>query len=189
MTTAPNDQNSTPLQAVVAHHIPGRLRLRFARSKSDEDTLSRVGDLLERIETVKSVQVNPTTGTILVSYETSNDVFINKVQSTGVESGLLTLNSQDQKVEDHPQHRNHQNTGSGPATFAAALIGFVKTINSNIKRASDNQVDLAVLLPLAAGIMALRKFGSKEGTPMWLTLGIFAFQTFLTLHSTAEKHP
>jgi hypothetical protein len=65
----------------------------------------------------------------------------------------------------------------------------VKSLHAEVKRATDNNLDLAVLLPLTVGAIAVRKLKSPESTPLWLTLAIFSFQTFLTLHTQQTKNP
>jgi hypothetical protein len=59
---------------------------------------------------------------------------------------------------------------------------FVKGLNADVKRATNNAVDLKVLLPLGLAVYSLLKFEAEMATPLWVTLGIFSFNSFVALH-------
>jgi hypothetical protein len=55
----------------VVHHLPGRLRLRSASLKADACGSDEAQRHLARIRGVASVTANPSTGSLLVEYDTA----------------------------------------------------------------------------------------------------------------------
>jgi prefoldin subunit 5 len=69
---------------------------------------------------------------------------------------------------------------------ARRLIDGVNQLDTGIKRATNNNVDLKVLVPLGLALYAFMKAGVEAATPLWVTLGISSFHAFVVLHSA---HP
>jgi hypothetical protein len=66
--------------------------------------------------------------------------------------------------------------------LAESVVSTTERLDASLRRASDGYLDLKVLLPLGvAAATSLHKSRSK-GTPMWMTMGIFAFNAFMSLH-------
>src|SRR5581483_6550986 len=65
---------------------------------------------------------------------------------------------------------------------ARGIVDLVKNLNNAVKRATDNNLDLKVLLPLGLAIYSFVEVGAEMSTPMWVTLGIFSFNSFIALH-------
>jgi hypothetical protein len=84
-----------------------------------------------------------------------------------------------------PPRRALRRARSEPSAAAKAITSFFKSLDREIRQATDNELDLKLLLPLAAGALGLVAFERKAATPLWLTLLIFAFHSFLTLHGVA----
>jgi hypothetical protein len=55
--------------AIVVHHIHGKLRLGLPDSNRNQQSLAELRDFIAGPRAVHSVQVNPTTGSILGHYE------------------------------------------------------------------------------------------------------------------------
>ena len=49
--------------------------------------------------------------------------------------------------------------------------------------ATDNEVDLKFILPFGLAVLGLVTLRYSSTTPLWLTLLIFAFNSFLGLHA------
>ena len=65
---------------------------------------------------------------------------------------------------------------------AKSAVDFVSQIDQALKKANNNTVDLKVLLPLGLAIYSFLELESDIATPLWLTLGIFSFNSFVALH-------
>lgn len=62
----------------IVHHLPGRLRLRVAAIRRDEDAAARLREVLSAIPGVRRVDCSTLTGSLLVDYD-------------GARTGLATL--------------------------------------------------------------------------------------------------
>ena len=65
------------------------------------------------------------------------------------------------------------------------LINSFKRLNAEVSAASGNGVDMKALLPISLAVYALLKIGSERTTPLWVTLGLFSFSSFVSLHPGA----
>jgi hypothetical protein len=66
--------------------------------------------------------------------------------------------------------------------FARSVLNETEKLDDTIKRATHNELDLKVLVPLALAIYSAFEFGAEVATPIWLTLGIFSVNSFIALH-------
>ena len=55
--------------AHVAHHLPGRIRLKLADVEADAALLEKVERALSAIPAVNRIRVNPITGSFVVEYD------------------------------------------------------------------------------------------------------------------------
>ena len=70
------------------------------------------------------------------------------------------------------------------------LFDMLRKFDVGLKRATDNNADLKVLAPLGLAVYAFLELGFEAATPVWLTLGVFSFNHFVTLHTqTPTTHP
>jgi hypothetical protein len=73
---------------------------------------------------------------------------------------------------------------------AKALFDALRKFDVGLKKATDNNVDLKVLAPLALAAYAFVELGFEAATPVWLTLGVFSFNHFVALHTQRPTtHP
>lgn len=175
------------LQAYVTHRIPGRLRLKIPAAKGRPDLLEQVAAAARSANDIKKVEYNPVTGSVLIHH------------SPGAYRSLEALGSilgdSNPRVSVHtrrPPNRGRsagaRSSGrTGPSVAAKAITSFFKNVDREIREATDNEIDLKVLLPLTAGILGFFASRRKAATPLWLTLMIFAFHSFLTLHGAAAE--
>jgi|ERR1700693_4336724 len=73
VTAAPvlafRDDDTPALNAVLVHHLPGRLRLRSTALKGDPRAIAKAKCRLGEIRGVASVTANPCTGSLLLEYD------------------------------------------------------------------------------------------------------------------------
>ena len=73
---------------------------------------------------------------------------------------------------------------------AKVLFDMLRKFDAGLKNATDNNIDLKVLAPLGLAVYAFLELGFEAATPVWLTLGVFSFNHFVTLHTqTPTTHP
>ena len=168
------------VDAYVHHHLPGRLRLRIPTAKGEEDELREISSAISRTPGINQVDYNPITGSILIQY--SPELYRNL---HSLESSLSALAEPIALNNSHrSDHRSrHPRHWRGRSTAARRVDSFFKQIDRDIRMATDNEVDLKFILPLVVGVLGLVTLRTSRTTPLWLTLLIFAFNSFLGLHA------
>ena len=172
-------------KAHVAHHIHGRLRLKVPSAKNQPAALHKIKQSIERMPTVKSVDVSSTTGSVLVHYagHSKEDFHDQLRQVSVVEQTFHLVPSIGEAAKIVEQIEEEAQFLSDHSEAAKAIINGFSKLNQQIKRSTDNFVDLNVLVPLGLAAISFTEVGIDVSTPLWVTLGIFSFNSFVTLHT------
>jgi heavy-metal-associated domain-containing protein len=167
------------VDAYVHHHIPGRLRLRIPSAKGEKEALREISGALARAPGISQIDYNPITGSILIRYSPEHYHNLRSLES-GL-SGMavpITLNHS-HSIYDEPRRRHKD----GRSAAARKVDAFFKQVDHEIRSATDNEVDLKFILPFGVALLGLMALRYSSTTPLWLTLLIFAFNSFLGLHA------
>ena len=170
--------------AHVAHHLPGRIRLKLANVESDVALLEKVERALSAIPAVNRIRVNPITGSFVVEYDpdqyskmleltakaTAQNELLHFVSPEASEA-QKALDALQLELVDLAQH----------SVSADFFLNAVSQINAGVKRATGNVIDLRVLLPLCLSAYSLAS-DKERPSPLWVTLLIFSFNAFVSLH-------
>jgi hypothetical protein len=172
--------------AEVVHHIPGRMRVKLPRLKGRAAALDKIKQSISNMAGVTSVDTNSTTGSVLVNYDASgfagfhgsladhaeqNDLFAFKPpELTEVDGIADKIESEAEFLAEHSE-------------VARSLLNICKQLNDEVKRSTHNMIDLKVLIPLGLAVYTFTRQDPTMSTPLWVTLGIFSFNSFVSLHS------
>jgi hypothetical protein len=66
---------------------------------------------------------------------------------------------------------------------AKVIVDFAKDLDRRLKRASNNNLDLKIMVPLGLAAVTFLEIGAAAATPMWVTLAIFSMNHFVELHA------
>jgi hypothetical protein len=171
--------------ALVAHHTRGRIRVKVPAAKGNPELLREIEQLLAPAQGVQSVEVNPTTGSVVVHYDhTAHEDFHQTLTGHGESSGLFALQPPELTEVDHMAEAIQREAEflAAHSETAKTIVDFTKNLNDRLRRATDNNLDLKVLLPLGLAVYAFLEVGAEVSTPLWVTLGIFSFNSFVQLH-------
>lgn len=172
--------------AIISHRTPGRIRIKIPSAKADPEFLEQARAALSALPGVIEVSSNPLTGSLLVLHlpETQLDL---KAAGAGHDGISLPF-----VIDEPPQtasassHRKHRRRGPRQSMVAHAVAEAVRDVDDAVRDATGNVLDLKVLLPIVAGVLGLTLIGRSRRTPIWLTLMMFAFSSFMTLHDVSE---
>ena len=173
------------LQAYVANQIPGRLRLKIPAAKGRPDLLRQIVATATSASGIKSVEYNSLTGTVLIHYVPTAYQSLEALGSALGDSSLRVSVHASRPAASAHSRRVHRGPRAEPSIAAKSITSLFRSLDQEIREATGNEIDLKVLLPLAAGVLGFIAFRRKAATPLWLTLLIFAFHSFLTLHGVA----
>jgi cation transport ATPase len=178
--------NATPHSARVAHHTRGRLRLQVIEAKGRPRILADIEKVVRQVPGVTNLRINASAGSVVIHYNPEHgSEFQNQVKAVGSESGVFQM--LDVEI---PDFDGTISTVKREAKFLAQqsrtaekIVDSFARLNELVKRLTDNFVDLNVLLPLGLAALAFMGLGVDAGTPLWVTLAIFSFNSFMVLHS------
>jgi len=167
------------VDAYVHHHLPGRLRLRIPAVRGEEDELRELSSAIAKTPGISRVEYNPLTGSILIQYSLDRYRNLQSLESSLSASAVpIAVNN------SHPDRPSqHQRHTRGRSVAARGVDSFFKQLDHEIRIATDNEVDLKFILPFGVGVLGLLALRLSSTTPLWLTLLIFAFNSFLGLHA------
>jgi hypothetical protein len=186
----------TKMNLKIEHQVPGRVRMKIPAGKGNPELLKQISDVFAVIPGIEGIVVNPATGSVVLNYDTDrHDEFHGALREHhdahnamhGGANGLMhgadteldkLTNSIEAEAEFLAQHSHS----------ARAVVDFVKMLDHEVKRATNNSIDLKIVF--AVGIIGLTVFevGATAATPVWVTLAIFTVNHFIQLHEQAA-HP
>jgi hypothetical protein len=181
--------------AHIAHHVPGRLRIKVAATsgdaEDDEAFFDEARRLFARLPGVQDVRASRASRSIVVQYDPTDTRFAERLPREPSISALMHLGGREALVRSideaagavaHFAQQHH-------SRLAEAIVSGAEEADAQLRRFSDGYLDLKLLLPLGfAAATTLRK-ARREGTPMWMTLGTFAFNAFMSLHRNRIDGP
>src|SRR5262245_21781553 len=82
--------------AQVVHHIPGRMRVKLPHTKGQHQLLQEIQQSISPLPGIKRVEINPTTGSVLVEYDpTHHDDFHGHLAAHAEQHELFALKPQE----------------------------------------------------------------------------------------------
>jgi Heavy metal associated domain 2 len=169
----------------VVHAVHGRVRVKVPNAKQNPRLLTRIKESLAPIDGVHNVSVQPATGTFTVQYSgCTPSQFQNTLTEHGRSTGLFELAPPELSEVDALAQNIEREARflASRSELARSAVDAVGNVNQWLKRATDNNLDLKVLLPLGLAIYSFLEVESEISTPLWVTLGIFSFNSFVALH-------
>ncbi len=176
--------------ARVAHHVPGRLRLKVLGAPAQSEFFATVKDVIASLQGVDRVRVNVASGSIVIDYSPADTVFHFRLKDDPTVSAWLCLEGEDAllaRIDDAVSGGAHY-LGTH-SRMADSLLTGAEQIDARLRSASDGYLDLKILVPLVFAAATSMRQARGRGTPMWLSLGTFAFNSFMTLHRERTEAP
>jgi len=163
----------------VAHAIPGRFRLQIPALKGNPTLGRELAEHVWSLSGVRWVETNPTTGSLIVLYETPAEMediaaslapLLPDLDARAVPEWLAAPGSAD----------------SLPALQTERVGAFFRTVNERVGSATGG-TDLAFLVPAALVFLGLQRlvFVEKLHVPQWYDLLWFGLGTFMMFNAAA----
>ena len=159
--------------------------MKLGRDRLTVGTFRDIAQAVSSMPGVNRVETNLRSRSIVVYYDNEmHDDFHTKLENTGRETGLVSLKPPELSEVD-ALAENIQREAEFLAQHSAvarSVVDAAAALNNGLRRATNNNVDLKVLLPLALAVYAVIEHDPQLSTPLWVTLGIFSFNSFVALH-------
>jgi hypothetical protein len=177
-------------RAKVAHHVPGRMRLKLDSAKGNDALLEDIRQNLATMPGVHEILINASTGSVTVHYSVEahpelltsidkhQDHFsVAQAPAPGRVPPGTKIDDMTRMIEEEADFlADHSNT-------ARVVVNFCKEIDRNIKKATNNSVDLKVIVPLGLAAVTFLEIGATAATPVWVTIGLFSLNHFIELQA------
>lgn len=147
---------------------------------------------LASVDGVQRIESNPTTGSVVVHYPKNDTATEQRLaQAIREQNELLEFAIPDLKrVEQLAQFVSSDVAIlTRHSRFATAMVNAIREVNPQLKRATNNAVNLQLLLPLACAGGSLLFIDRKKDPFLWSILLLASFHTFLTLHQPPAIMP
>jgi len=171
-------------KAYIKHKIPGRIRMVIPASKGNPEALATYASALSDIDGINNVEFFPETGSLVVSYDEHHEADLHNNFHH-----LCTQHTEIHSVH-HPSDEIEEMTSKieREAEFLAEHSKLLKTgldlfkkVNYQIKIATDNVIDLKILLAGGLAVATFVEIGAEVATPMWVTLALFTVNHLIDL--------
>ena len=154
----------------LAHHHPGRLRVRADVLIDAQDVVMRVRESLDAIPGIVSVKYTAQTGSLLVEYEPghadADDIILRIAEAADLAPPLDEAALQARRAR--------------PALIA---IGATRELNRLTEEVTGGRADLRAIVPAALAGLAIYSFvEEKNRMPRWDNLLYWGFNIFTMLH-------
>jgi Heavy metal associated domain 2 len=175
--------------AHVAHHIPGRIRLKMPGSGDAQHLLEQVQRAISLIPEVNRIDVNRTTGSIVVEYDPAHfKTMLAHATRATAQQGLVRLVTPEAAGIDAVlgYAQSELRDLAHYSMTAKQIMTLLRRANLEVKHATGNALDLRTLLPLCLSAYSLVTDKNKP-SPLWVTLFIFSFNAFVSLHPPRQS--
>ncbi len=180
-TLAPTTKKSPARHKLhVAHHTPGRVRMKIPSAKGDPEALRVIAESFGGVPGVESVAVNPTTGSLTLKYSTTRQVEVHAHLGDRIGDDYQPPETEIDKLSDNIAREaeflaEHSHS-------ARMIVDFFTLLDRELKRRSNNYVDLKIVLAAIIVGGTMFEMGMAAATPVWLTLVVFSVNHMVQMH-------
>jgi len=173
----------TKLKFDVAHQVPGRVRMKVPSAKGNPDLLKQIADTFAVIPGIERITVNPATGSVVMHYDIDqHHEFHGRLQDhvtpeSGYRPPRTEIDEFANKIEQEAEFLARHSDS------ARAIVDAFKAVDREIRIATDNNVDLKIVLALGIIGVTVLEVGAAAATPVWVTLSLFALNHVIELHT------
>jgi hypothetical protein len=185
--------------AEVAHATPGRVRLKIPAAKYNPDLLNQIKAAFAGLPGIDAIEIKPGSGSLVIYYDSDHhtdiaSLFVSLGQTAAApvavahdaasHPGATPHRPPSNKVDDLTRTiEDEAEFLAEHSMFARSVVDVVKILDRNIKRSTNNNIDLKILVPIALAGVTFLEIGAAAATPMWVTLAIFSMNHFVELHA------
>jgi hypothetical protein len=169
----------TSVKLKIAHQVPGRIRMKIPSAKGNPALLEQMKQTFAVIPGIDQVTVNPTTGSLVLIYDTDHhDAFHGHLaRHTGGHlrpapptNEIDALASKIEQEAEFLAENSHT---------ARVIVDFFKQLDRQIKAGSNNTIDLKIVLAFGIAGFTIFEVGASAATPVWVTLAMFGLNHFI----------
>jgi hypothetical protein len=178
--------------AKIAHHVPGRMRVKVPNAKGNDELLAEIRQTLVGVPGIHDIEINGATGSVTIHYcaDTHPELHASIDQHQQVfavaapaeppvqhRPPSTKLDDMTHLIEEEAEFlAEHSHT-------ARVVVDLCASLDRKLKKATNNSVDLKVLVPLGLAAVTFVEIGATAATPVWITIGLFSLNHFVELQA------
>jgi hypothetical protein len=189
-------------RAEVAHATRGRVRLKIPAAKTTPGLLDQIKAAFDGHPGIDAIDVNQSTGSIVIYYDPEHhadiaSLFTSMDKTAAAPMAHMAPLAAPPATQAAPGHHRPTNkldeeisSIADEAEFLAehshaarAIVEYIKDLDRQIKRSTNNNIDLKILVPVGLAAFTILEIGIATATPMWVTLALFSINHFVELHA------
>jgi hypothetical protein len=179
---APNQ--GAPRPARLVHLIAGRVRLKVAAARDDEAFFEAARRALAPLAGVHSVRVSAPAASVVVHYDADDASMPLRLMQRLRAVGLADFEARPEPSQGPWNGRADARELPEDSQLAEAILTGAQLASQLVRMGTGGVVDLKALVALAAALSSAATSRQPErGTPLWVTLAVFAFSSFVSLHA------
>lgn len=173
--------------AKIAHHVPGRMRVKVPNAKGNDELLAEIRQTLVGVPGIHDIEINGATGSVTIHYCTDTHPELHS--SIDQHQELFAVATEQRRPPstklDEMTHLIEQEAEflAEHSHTARIVVDFCSSLDKKIKKATNNSVDLKVLVPLGLAAVMFVEIGATAATPVWVTIGLFSLNHFVELQA------
>jgi len=163
------------------------MRIRIPSAKADLEFLEQARVALAALPGVTDVSVNPMTGSLLILHSPqAQDEFDHALASPGQNQLPFVLRAVSIPPRALSARREHRKPEKR-SELSHKIVETVTELDDALRIATGGAMDLKLLAPIVIAGLGLTLLGRSRTTPIWLTLLMFAFSSFVALHGAGGE--
>jgi len=174
----------TKLKFDVAHQVPGRVRMKIPGAKGNPEMLQQIAQTFAAIPGIERITVNPTTGSLVIRYDADqHDEFHGQFHrhvghAGGYRPPATQIDDLAEKIAEEAEFLARHSES------ARAIVDFFKKVDREVRTATNNNVDLTIVVAVGLIAVTVLEVGATAATPVWVTLTLFALNHVIAMHAT-----
>lgn len=171
--------------ATMAHHVPGRIRLKVPAAIGDETVLESLKQAFASVPGVDTVAVRPASGSLILHYDPKLNAEISSRFASWAHEHVCVNNvlPGDEVEEVSRIIQREAEFLASHSKSARATVDLFRRIDFEIRTSTGNAVDLKTVVVAGLAVAALVGIGIEVSTPLWATLALFVLNHFLEQHA------
>ncbi len=155
--------------------------------------LDQLRDMLGGIPALHTVKAKPESGSLVLQYDPNKEGEVEDRLRQVLQASLPARRHKASKDEVPDNEFDVMSRKiEAEARFLAsrsqsahAVVEFFKDVDRHVKLATNNAIDLKIVIALGLAAATFVGVGAHAATPMWVTLALFAINHFLEMHPPA----
>lgn len=175
-------------KAKIAHHVPGRMRIKIPSAKGNDALFAEIQQTLSSVPGIHEIIVNSASSSVTIHYAADAHPQLPASIDQHQDHFSVNHNPPPTKLDDMTHLVEEEAEFLAEHSHSArVVVDFCKKFDREVKRATNNSVDLKVLVPLGLAAVTFIEIGATAATPVWVTIGLFSLNHFVELQAHANR--